>query len=122
MSSIEETGRPERLSAVHRVVDGVRIVTLQGEIDHTTKDMVQAALLDQDGTTLPPRVVADLSGVSFMDSSGINAFIGAYQHLTAAEGWLRIAGAQEAVQRILTLIGVDTVIDCHSDVEQALTA
>ncbi|TXS06879.1 hypothetical protein EAO70_36550 [Streptomyces sp. adm13(2018)] len=52
MSSIEETDRPERLSTMQRVVDKVRIVTLQGEIDHTTKDMLPAALLKQDDTVL----------------------------------------------------------------------
>ncbi|MEK9518818.1 hypothetical protein ACIOMM_20385 [Streptomyces sp. NPDC087908] len=52
MSSIEETDRPERLFTMQRVVDKVRIVTLQGEIGHTTKDMLPAALLNQDDTVL----------------------------------------------------------------------
>ncbi|MFF5637352.1 STAS domain-containing protein [Streptomyces sp. NPDC012825] len=109
----------ERLSVAHRMVDGIRVVTLHGEIDHTAKDTLADVLIPQDEAAAP-RVVADLEGVSFMDSSGINAFILAHQYLTAAHGWLRIAGAQEAVQRVLHLIGVDPVIDCHPTVEQAL--
>ncbi|MGW3561000.1 STAS domain-containing protein [Streptomyces sp. NPDC000963] len=122
MTSNDKTGRVERLSVAHRVVDGIRVVTLRGEIDHTAKDTLARVLTPQDDTAVSPRVVADLTGVSFMDSSGINAFILAHQHLTAQQGWLRIAGAQEAVQRVLHLIGVDTVIDCHPTVEQALHA
>ncbi|MGW9453787.1 STAS domain-containing protein [Streptomyces sp. NPDC055632] len=120
MTGNEKTDHAERLSVAHRVVDGIRVVTLQGEIDHTAKDTLAQLLTLQDDAALPRRVVADLTGVSFMDSSGINAFILAHQHLTSQQGWLRIAGAQEAVQRVLGLIGVDTVIDCHTTVEQAL--
>jgi anti-anti-sigma factor len=66
--------------------------------------------------------VVDLSGVTFMDSSGINVLIAAHQSMSAAQGWLRIAGAQESVLRTLQLVGLDQVIGCHPTVEQALTA
>ncbi|WP_435190052.1 STAS domain-containing protein [Streptomyces sp. bgisy126] len=122
MTSNDSTGQTERLSVAHRMVDGIRVVTLQGEIDHTAKETLAHVLTPGDATTAAPQVVADLEGVTFMDSSGINAFVLAHQHLTAQQGWLRIAGAQEAVQRVLGLIGVDTVIDCHPTLEQALNA
>ncbi|MYV70250.1 anti-sigma factor antagonist [Streptomyces sp. SID2131] len=119
MSGNEQADRPSRLSAAHHTVDGVHVVTLQGEIDHTGKDVLRDALLQHEAGA-PPRVVADMSGVSFMDSSGINVLIFAHQHLSDAQGWLRIAAAQEAVQRVLSLIGVDTVIACRPTLEQAL--
>ncbi|MFJ3819126.1 STAS domain-containing protein [Streptomyces sp. NPDC090056] len=116
MSSNEETDRSERLSVTHHTVDGVRVATLLGEIDHTTKD----TLLPGEGTA--PRVVADLSGVSFMDSTGVNVFIFAHQNLSDLRGRLRIAAPQEAVLRVLALIGVDTLIPCHPTLEGALNA
>ncbi|MFC7795364.1 STAS domain-containing protein [Streptomyces cinereoruber] len=122
MTSNEKTDRSERLSVAHRMVDNIRVVTLHGEIDHTAMDLLADVLVPQDDTAPPPRIVADMTGVTFMDSSGINAFLHAHQHLTAQQGWLRIAGAQEAVQRVLGLTGVDTVINCHPTVEQALKA
>ncbi|WP_405965642.1 STAS domain-containing protein [Streptomyces sp. NBC_00723] len=72
--------------------------------------------------TPPLRIVADLSGVTFMDSSGINVFIAARLRVSQAQGWLRIAGAQETVLRLLQMVGVDTFIPCHPTVEQALNA
>ncbi|MFI7293605.1 hypothetical protein [Streptomyces sp. NPDC050121] len=37
------------------------------------------------------------------------------------QGWLRLAGAQEPVLRLLEIVGLDKVIGCHPTVDQALT-
>ncbi|WP_338056479.1 STAS domain-containing protein [Streptomyces torulosus] len=95
------------------------MVTLRGEIDHTVKNKLTEALLSY-GSVTPPRTVVDLSGVTFMDSSGIKVLIAAHQSMSDAQGWLRIAGAQASVLRVLELVGLDQVIGCHPTVEQAL--
>ncbi|MET9566194.1 STAS domain-containing protein [Streptomyces tauricus] len=100
---------------------GVRVLTLRGEIDHTVKAQLTDALLPDDHTT-PMRIVLDLSGVTFMDSSGINALVTTHQATTRTQGWLRLAAPQEAVQRVLHVVGLDDVIDCHPTLEQALTS
>ena len=122
MTDNQKADRPDRLFVERKVVDGIRVVTVQGEIDHDVKDVLSEALMSEDGTAAPPRIVADLSGVTFMDSSGINVFIAAYQQVSGAQGWLRIADAQEPVLRVLALVGVDALIPCHPTVEQALNA
>ncbi|MFE2719445.1 STAS domain-containing protein [Streptomyces mirabilis] len=120
MNNIQKEDRPGRLSVKPVVVDGVLVVTVHGEIDYAVKDLLSQALLSEDGTVPPPRIVADLSGVTFMDSSSINVFINAHQRVSNAQGWLRIAGAQESVARLLHLVGLDQIIDCQPTVEQAL--
>lgn len=94
-------------------------MAVHGEIDHDVKDVLSQALLFENGIA-PLRIVADLSGVTFMDSSGINVFVAAYQRASDAQGWLRIAGAQDSVVRLLHMVGIDEIISCHSTVEQAL--
>jgi anti-anti-sigma factor len=121
MADARGAARSGQLSIDHTAVDGIRVVTVRGEIDHTVKKVLSEALLP-DGDAMPPRMVVDLSGVTFMDSSGINVFIAAHQAVTDVRGWLRIAGAQESVLRILQLVGLDEVIPCRPTVEQALTA
>ncbi|MET7451451.1 STAS domain-containing protein [Streptomyces sp. NPDC005574] len=119
MTDKKRADRPEHLSVQRKLVDGVLVVTVRGEIDHDVKDVLSQALLPEDGTP-PPRVVADLSGVSFMDSSGINVFVAAHQQVSGAGGWLRIAGATDSVSRLLHMVGIDALIPCHPTVEQAL--
>ncbi|MFF1542215.1 STAS domain-containing protein [Streptomyces sp. NPDC058291] len=111
---------PSGLSIDRTAVDGMRVLTVRGEIDHDVKDVLSEALLSFDAAT--PRTVVDLSGVTFMDSSGINVFVAAHQAMSDAQGWLRMACVQESVLRLLQLVGLDQVIGCHATVEQALTA
>ncbi|WP_308013551.1 STAS domain-containing protein [Streptomyces beigongshangae] len=121
MTNIQSVDQPGRLSVEQSAVDGIRVVTVRGEIDHTVKDVLGEALLPP-GAAAGTRTVVDLSGVTFMDSSGISVLIGAYQALSDTEGWLRIAGAQEGVLRILQIVGLDTLIECHPSLREALRA
>ncbi|MEU4878781.1 MULTISPECIES: STAS domain-containing protein [Streptomyces] len=119
MTDIDTTDQPEQFCVEQRLVDGVRVVSVQGEIDHDVQDVLTEALLPGDDGA-PARIVADLSGVTFMDSTGINVFVTAHQAVTDTDGWVRIAGAQESVQRVLAMVGVDTLIPCHPTLEHAL--
>ncbi|MGW6925615.1 STAS domain-containing protein [Streptomyces sp. NPDC054950] len=111
MSNIQNEDRRGRFSVKPEIVDGVLVVTVHGEIDHNVKDTLSLALTLEDGMTPPLRIVADL-----------NVFIAAHLRVSQAQGWLRIAGAQETVLRLLQMVGVDTFIPCHPTIEQALNA
>lgn len=121
MSDIENTDRPARLSVETRVVDGVRVVAVWGEIDYDVRDLFSEALLLEDGAVPPLRIVVDLSQVTFMDSSGINVLVGTHRQVSETRGWLRVAGAQESVLRVLELVGIDALISCYPSIEQALS-
>jgi stage II sporulation protein AA (anti-sigma F factor antagonist) len=119
MTGTEHAGQAGQLSVVTTATDGIRVVTLAGEIDHHTGGALRQALDDCD--TPRPRVVVDMRRVTFMDSSGINIFIAAHRALSEAGGWLRLAAVGEAVMRTISIVGVDTVIDCRETLRQALT-
>ncbi|WP_159765957.1 STAS domain-containing protein [Streptomyces sp. HM190] len=120
MTDTQGAARPERLSIGLTSVDGVRVVTLRGEIDHTVRERFSAALLPGEDTG--PRIVVDLGEVTFMDSSGVNVLVAAHHQVRDAQGWLRIAGARDPVRRLLRLVALDQVISCHPSVEEALAA
>uniref|UniRef100_A0AAU1I8E9 Anti-sigma factor antagonist n=1 Tax=Streptomyces sp. NBC_00180 TaxID=2903632 RepID=A0AAU1I8E9_9ACTN len=118
MTGTEQTGQLGQLSVTTTVDDGIRVVAVTGEIDQQTSQPLQQAL--NATTPAPSRVVVDMGSVSFMDSTGISIFIAAHRSLAADGGWLRLAALAEPVQRVVRLVGVDTFIDCHLTVEQAL--
>ncbi|WP_030338284.1 STAS domain-containing protein [Streptomyces sp. NRRL S-1022] len=119
ITGTENAGQTDQLSVVTTATDGIRVLSLAGEIDHHTGDTLRQAL-DASGTP-HPRIVVDLHQVTFMDSSGINILITAHQALSEAGGWLRLAAASESVMRTICIVGVDTFIDCRDTLRQALT-
>jgi stage II sporulation protein AA (anti-sigma F factor antagonist) len=119
MADTGQAEQPGQLSVVCTATDGIRVLTLAGEIDHDTGQALRQAL---DASGAPrPRIVVDLSRVTFMDSTGINIFIAAHRTLTEAGGWIRLAAPGEAVMRTLQIVGVDAVIDCRETLRQALS-
>ncbi|MFJ8009194.1 STAS domain-containing protein [Streptomyces fagopyri] len=100
--------------------EGVTVLALRGEIDFTTGTEVQRALLGPGGEATAHTVV-ELSQVTFMDSSGINALIGAHHAATALEGWVRLAAPSPSILRVLQIVGLDTVITCYPTLQQALS-
>ncbi|MFC8201629.1 STAS domain-containing protein [Streptomyces sp. NPDC057298] len=106
-------------SACYTTADGVYVVAPSGDLDHDVRERVEAELRPPDGLT-PPRTVADLSAVTFMDSSGINVLLLVHRAAAAAGGWVRVAGAQESVMRVVDIVGLDTVIAFYPTVDHAL--
>lgn len=109
-----------RLGITCWVVDKISVLTVSGEIDHTTGEQFHQALSTVH-TEPPVRTVVDLSGVTFMDSSGLRAIIMAYRATQNTQGWIRLAAPTPAVRRVVEIIGLDTVIDSYPSVDQALT-
>ncbi|MEU1479155.1 STAS domain-containing protein [Streptomyces sp. NPDC005760] len=99
--------------------DGITVLGLDGEIDHQSVGGLTRALAAVDASA-GHRVVIDLSRVTFMDSSGVNALIAAFQAAEAAGGWVRLVVVRGAVLRTLQLVGLDTVVPFHSTLEEAL--
>ncbi|MET7458095.1 STAS domain-containing protein [Streptomyces sp. NPDC005574] len=108
-----------RLTVSERTTpDGVRILTPAGEIDYNTADTLQQALTahdDPDGCT-----VIDFHGVTFMDSSGINALVAANNAARAGNGWLRLAHTPTPIVEVLHIVGLDDVLPLYATLEDAL--
>ncbi|MEW1648155.1 MULTISPECIES: STAS domain-containing protein [unclassified Streptomyces] len=118
MTDTEHTVAAGGLSALTSERDGIRVISLQGEIDHHSGPVLQQALHASKASG--PRVVLDLRGVLFMDSTGVNLLISAHGDLTRTGGWLRLAAPTPAVLRPIRLVGLDALVECHPTLSQAL--
>ena len=101
---------------------GSVLLAVDGEIDTLTAARLQAGLDEAveaaraDGAS----VVADLSGVTFLASSGLAVLIGAARRLAELGGRLHLVAASRAVTRPLQVTGADALFDIHDDVAAAL--
>ena len=66
--------------------------------------------------------MVDLTGVTFLASSGLAVLIGGARRLTALGGRLRLVAASRSVTRPLQVTGADALFDTFDDVASALAA
>ena len=92
--------------AVHESdMEGVRLLEVFGELDLATAPRLCAAL-DAARMHRVRRVVVDLTGVDFCDSTGLRALIGASTELRVGGGRLAIACLPESgVARLFDIVG-----------------
>lgn len=105
------------LTIADRTSGDFHVLTLTGDIDVETARTLRAHIVDR-FTDERSRVVVDLSGVDFMDSSGLGALVSGWQ-LTRDSGAFRIAGANPIVQRVLSITGMEDVFALYPSVEAA---
>ena len=70
----------------------------------------------------PPRLVVDLSRVTYIDSSGLAVLINAMQSVEDYGGLFALAGAQESVRAIFESARLDQVFLTYPHVDAALAA
>jgi anti-sigma B factor antagonist len=97
----------------------VAVVTLPAEIDVTNADIVREELLGvlNQGATL---LIADLSKTSFCDSAGVSALVRAFRRATAGTGAMRLVVSTQAVERVLSITGVDRLVETFPSVAASL--
>jgi anti-sigma B factor antagonist len=99
--------------------DGVAVVRLVGRLDLASSEAVKQQLVQAVGSG-HRRLVVDLDGVDFLDSSGLGALIGGLKVARVARGNLRIARPNDQVRLVLELTTLDRVLYPYNTVEEAL--
>jgi anti-sigma B factor antagonist len=109
------------LSAEQR--DDNLVVTVAGDLDIVTSPALDECLKNsQSHGNRVSRVVLDLSGVDFMDTSALAVIVGHWKRLEAAGGSLALAGARYRYTKTLWITGLADRLSLYDSVEAALTA
>lgn len=90
--------------------DSALTIALSGEIDHHAARELMAQLDQTVAERLPAHLVLDLSGVTFMDSSGIAVLLRARRQLGHNGGVLRVANIPAQARRVLDAAGIGRLI------------
>ena len=99
---------------VHRTV-----VTVSGEIDLATQGQLRARL-NELVVAGHVDLVLDLSGVTFVDSTGLGALIGTRRRVHAFHGSLALVIPNESVMKVFTITGLEKVFAIHDTLDAAL--
>jgi anti-sigma B factor antagonist len=97
------------------------LVSLAGECDlHTGRRLRDA--LTSEVSRGARRLILDLSGLAFMDSTGMQVLLAARTVLSVRGGTLVVVSPQPVVARILELTGADQLIPVYASLSEAQTA
>ncbi len=97
------------------------IVILSGRLDTATApsfDAEMAPLLD----TPRPRILVDLSGVSYISSAGLRSILQLVKHTAAQGGRLGLFAASPHILEVIEISGFPSLLDVYPDRESALNA
>lgn len=93
-----------------KTADRKLLLELSGEIDHHgVRDALRELELAVDAA-LPAKLVLDLAGVTFMDSSGIALILRAQQRMQLLDGSLLVCNVPPQAWRVLDVAGVGRLV------------
>ncbi len=85
---------------------GTQVLRLRGEIDLENSPQLRERLLDI-VQQQPPRMIVDLTGVSYMDSSGVGTLVELKRNLERSGGRLVLVGLQPRVRSVFEITQLD---------------
>ena len=95
------------------------VVEAAGDIDLNRSADFQRGLLELAAQN-PARIVVDLAGVAYMDSSGVASLVKLLARVRRANGVLKLAGLTPRVRSVFEITRLDTVFEICPNTEEAL--
>lgn len=100
-------------------VNGIGVITLEGEVDVYTAPKLKSRLIDlvDEGKY---NIVIDLQKVEFMDSSGLGVLVGGLKRVKSHQGSIALFCTQENILKIFRITGLVKVFPIFSSEEEAI--
>lgn len=106
---------------------GWTVLAVVGELDLANAPKVRQSVIHVLGTAapggdgqVPRRLVIDLTGVDFLDSSGLGVLIGAHRRVRAAGGELRLVANDQRIRDLFRETDLDRVFTVCPTVDDAV--
>jgi anti-sigma B factor antagonist len=121
-NSNEEPPDLKRLLTVRSSAAGeVLVVTAVGELDIQTAPVLREAIGNAVAGSGGSRLALDLTGVSFMGSTGLALLLETARRLTQLQGWLRLViDPDSAAFEALEVTGLHKVLTLYGTLDEAL--
>lgn len=99
----------------------IKLIKFKGVLDLLASKEVNRQLLPiiEDSSAF---LVVDLTGLDYINSSGIYSLMECYAKTKEKGGYLKLYAANGRVKEILDLVGITKVIPLFEDLEEALRA
>lgn len=102
-------------------ISGTALIEVEGDIDLFQSRALREAIADLIAAG-KSRLIIDLAGVAYIDSSGLGVLISARTQLKKAGGDLKISRITDSVRNVVTLTRLNQLLDFYDDIDEALAA
>jgi anti-sigma B factor antagonist len=113
--------RPQFLVGYEKPSEGVGVVVLEGEIDIYSAPQFKEVLVNgiEDGAI---RMVVDLTGVTFIDSTALGVLVSGAKRVRPRNGSLDIVCNDDNIIRIFEITGLDRIFGIYGSRDEAIKA
>ncbi len=87
------------------------VVRLTGELDHSAAEGLRRELDRLIAETGAKQLLLDLSGLTFMDSSGIGLIIGRYKKMARRGGSVAVIAANRRIDKLFDMAGLYQLVE-----------
>jgi anti-sigma B factor antagonist len=98
---------------------GFATVTVGGQVDLETAPQLRACLLDL-ATEGKVRILVDLTGTDFLDSTGLGALVAGLKRVRLRDGEIRLVIVSRSVRKVFEITSLDRVFPIFEDLDGAL--
>jgi anti-sigma B factor antagonist len=102
--------------------EGVAVLTLEGRLILGESLESLRSKIQQLVAAGQARIVLDLSGVDYIDSSGLGQLVVCYTSLKKADGGLRLANLNTRGLELMVLTKLHTVFEIYEDTTEAVNS
>jgi stage II sporulation protein AA (anti-sigma F factor antagonist) len=81
-----------------------------GELDHHGARQTMVEIIDRIDLNLPRSLVLDMSGLTFMDSSGIAVVLKSYKSMKELGGTMLVVNVPRQAMKVLDASGIQRII------------
>ena len=99
--------------------DGCSVLAVSGEVDVATVPRLREQLhgLVAQGSN---RIIVDLDGVDFLDSTGLGVLVGALKRVRSNDGELSLVCTQPRIRKVFEVTGLTKVFSLFDSVDDAV--
>ena len=114
-----------QLTINQQVSDDAVVVRISGEVDMSTAEEFNSSLMTalNVASAHPARLlIADLDGVGYFGSTGLNAVLACHHHGLTTATAVRLVATTPTVGRLIEVTKLDTVLALYPSIAEALQA
>lgn len=100
--------------------NGWGVLAVTGEVDVATAPRLREKLIDLVNQG-QHRIVVDLSGVEFLDSTGLGVLVGALKRVRTHDGQLALVCTESRILKVFEITGLTKVFPMHTSVGDAVS-